>query len=131
MRSIDYYVLYVWNHTDDDDDAAMPCNCSEPNAEWDEEVEDGTRDGSNHIHDKEAGNQHMSREDIEGLKASGAEGARIVDALVTNSKTFDKMSGFAQKKYKCVECMIRQPVLRRYICIMVWCAGRKRWTSMC
>lgn len=65
-------------------------------------MEDVDRDGSNHIHDQEAGNQHMSREEIEGMKASGAQGATIVDALVTNSKNFDKMSGFAQKKYKCV-----------------------------
>lgn len=65
-------------------------------------MEDADRDGSNHIHDKEGGNQHMSKEEIEEMKASGAEGATIVDALVTNSKNFDKMSGFAQKKYKCV-----------------------------
>eukprot|EP00889_Picochlorum_renovo_P005121 jgi/Picre1/32151/NNA_007497.t1 len=83
-----------------EDGASLRPVAHEPSEEWDEQLEDVDRDGSNHIHDQEAGNQYMSREEIEGMKASGAEGATIVDALVTNSKNFDKMSGFAQKKYK-------------------------------
>lgn len=45
-------------------------------------------------------NQELSQKDIETLKDKGLDGSKIVDALVSNSKTFEKMSELAQKKYK-------------------------------
>jgi len=45
-------------------------------------------------------NQELSQSDIEELKVKGLDGSEIVDALVTNSKTFDQMTDLAQKKYK-------------------------------
>lgn len=46
------------------------------------------------------GNQELRQKDIEDLKVKGLDGSKIVDALVSNSRTFEKMSELAQKKYK-------------------------------
>ena len=45
-------------------------------------------------------NQELGHKEIEDLKTKGMDGSQIVEALVTNSKTFDKMTDLAQKKYK-------------------------------
>ena len=50
--------------------------------------------------DSNHANQALSAEDIEELKRSGKAGADIIEALCSNSATFDTKTEFAQDKYK-------------------------------
>ncbi|KAG0458974.1 hypothetical protein HPP92_022102 [Vanilla planifolia] len=44
--------------------------------------------------------QGLSSEDIDAMRREGATGEEIVEALITNSSTFDKKTTFSQEKYK-------------------------------
>ncbi|KAG2332075.1 hypothetical protein Bca52824_003255 [Brassica carinata] len=59
-------------------------------------VEDG-RDNRELIDDNES--QNLTGEEIEAMRREGAKGEEIIEALIANSKTFDKKFQLSQEKY--------------------------------
>ncbi|GFR49609.1 hypothetical protein Agub_g11629, partial [Astrephomene gubernaculifera] len=57
------------------------------------------RDNSN-LFDRNNENQKLTQEQIEELKKSGKAGSEIIEALCSNSATFQNKTEFAQDKYK-------------------------------
>lgn len=76
--------------------------CSTPLTDWDPlpESEPGfnTRSNAALVDSGEA--QALSAADIQAMKASGAGGAAILDAVIAGSATFEGKTEFSQAKYK-------------------------------
>ncbi|CAI9116920.1 OLC1v1018212C1 [Oldenlandia corymbosa var. corymbosa] len=63
--------------------------------------------------------QSLTGEDIEEMRRKGAKGAEIIEALISNSATFDKKTAFSQEKYRLKKqkkysprVLLRRPVTR-------------------
>ncbi len=52
------------------------------------------------LEDKGGVNQALTTSDIAAMKASGASGHDIINALASNSATFDEKTEFSQSKYR-------------------------------
>ncbi|WZY82425.1 hypothetical protein YC2023_028809 [Brassica napus] len=61
-------------------------------------VDDDARDNRELIDDNES--QNLTCEEIEAMRREGAKGDEIIEALIANSKTFDKKFQLSQEKYK-------------------------------
>ncbi|VVB03491.1 unnamed protein product [Arabis nemorensis] len=61
-------------------------------------VIDDSRDNRELVDNNEA--QSLTGEEIEAMRREGAKGDEIIEALIANSKTFDKKFQFSQEKYK-------------------------------
>ncbi|KAG2484255.1 hypothetical protein HYH03_016900 [Edaphochlamys debaryana] len=62
-------------------------------------ITDTERDNSN-LFDRNTANQKLTQEEIQELKASGKGGSEIIEALISNSATFQNKTEFSQDKYK-------------------------------
>ncbi|CAH8383748.1 unnamed protein product [Eruca vesicaria subsp. sativa] len=60
-------------------------------------VIDDVRDNRELIDDNES--QNLTAEEIEAMRRDGAKGDEIIEALIANSKTFDKKFQLSQEKY--------------------------------
>nr|VDC90502.1 unnamed protein product [Brassica oleracea] len=61
-------------------------------------IDDDARDNRELIDDNES--QSLTCEEIEAMRREGAKGDEIIEALIANSKTFDKKFQLSQEKYK-------------------------------
>ncbi|CAN6979174.1 unnamed protein product [Brassica oleracea var. botrytis] len=61
-------------------------------------IDDDARDNRELIDDNES--QSLTCEEIEAMRREGAKGDEIIEALIANSKTFDKKFQLSQDKYK-------------------------------
>ncbi|VYS55642.1 unnamed protein product [Arabidopsis thaliana] len=61
-------------------------------------VMDDSRDNREIVDNNEA--QNLTGEEIEAMRREGAKGDEIIEALIANSKTFDKKFQLSQEKYK-------------------------------
>ncbi|KAJ0258629.1 hypothetical protein HA466_0073900 [Hirschfeldia incana] len=61
-------------------------------------VTEDARDNRELIDNNES--QNLTEEDIEAMRREGAKGDEIIEALIANSKTFDKKFQLSQEKYK-------------------------------
>ncbi|XP_023639619.1 tRNA (adenine(58)-N(1))-methyltransferase non-catalytic subunit trm6 isoform X2 [Capsella rubella] len=61
-------------------------------------VMDDSRDNRELVDNNEA--QNLTGEEIEAMRREGAKGDEIIEALIANSKTFDKKFQLSQEKYK-------------------------------
>ncbi|KAL0862287.1 hypothetical protein Bca101_041405 [Brassica carinata] len=61
-------------------------------------VNEDSRDNRELIDNNEA--QNLTEEEIEAMRREGAKGDEIIEALIANSKTFDKKFQLSQEKYK-------------------------------
>ncbi|KAL1195088.1 hypothetical protein V5N11_032224 [Cardamine amara subsp. amara] len=59
---------------------------------------DDSRDNRELVDNNEA--QNLTGEEIEAMRREGAKGDEIIEALIANSKTFDKKFQLSQEKYK-------------------------------
>ncbi|KFK37363.1 hypothetical protein AALP_AA4G246900 [Arabis alpina] len=80
-------------------------------------VIDDSRDNRELVDNNEA--QTLTGEEIEAMRREGAKGDEIIEALIANSKTFDKKGQFSQEKYKlkkqkkyAPKLLIRRPFAR-------------------
>lgn len=74
--------------------------CSTPSKEWSTEIDE--KNDNKEIYDQND-SQQLTQEEIEAMKGH-KDGKEIVGALVTNSKTFESKTEYAQQKYTCVLC---------------------------
>lgn len=83
-------------------------------------VMDDSRDNREIVDNNEA--QNLTGEEIEAMRREGAKGDEIIEALIANSKTFDKKFQLSQEKYKlkkqkkyAPKLLLRRPFARRYL----------------
>ncbi|KAF5827016.1 adenine(58)-N(1)-methyltransferase non-catalytic subunit TRM6 [Dunaliella salina] len=71
-----------------------------PTGEWATQHNISTMRNNAELFDRNTANQKLTDADIAAMRASGKEGAEIVEALISNSATFESKTEFSQEKYR-------------------------------